>query len=86
MDAREAKRLSEKNGHKKEFEKRIRQVEREIKDACEYGHTSTCWGMLDQYKNPIDFEVKEHFRKLGYKFRPTGYSGGVWQHTEDIYW
>lgn len=31
-------------------------------------------------------EVRERFRKAGYKIKPTGYIGGVWQLTEDIMW
>lgn len=36
----------------------------------------------------IDYydEVKEHFKSLGYRFRPYGFSGGVWQDEEYICW
>lgn len=86
MNAQEARKLANENGFDQRLEKEIKKVERKIKDACEYGRNSTCFGMLDQYKNPIDFEVKKHFKKLGYTFKPTGYVGGVYQHTEDICW
>lgn len=31
-------------------------------------------------------EVKKRFIEAGYRIKPTGYIGGVWQLTEDIYW
>ena len=31
-------------------------------------------------------EVAEVFREAGYKIKPTGKIGGVWQDTEDIIW
>lgn len=37
---------------------------------------------FDNYKD----EVAEKFIKAGYKIKPTGYIGGVWQLTEDIMW
>ena len=36
----------------------------------------------DNYKD----EVKQVFIANGYKIKPTGYIGGVWQHTETIMW
>lgn len=86
MDANEARKLSEENGYKEKFEKEKGYIERSIKDACENGRNSICFGSLDEYKNPIEIDLKKHFAKLGYKFKPTGYCGGVWQHTEDMYW
>lgn len=37
---------------------------------------------FDSYKD----EVKERFESYGYVVKPTGYIGGIWQDTEDIYW
>lgn len=31
-------------------------------------------------------EMKEHYKKLGYNFQPTGYIGGVLQDTLEICW
>ena len=31
-------------------------------------------------------EIKERFTQAGYRIKPTGYVGGVWQLTEDICW
>lgn len=31
-------------------------------------------------------DVRRVFRENGYVIKPTGYSGGVWQKTEDIMW
>lgn len=36
----------------------------------------------DDYKD----EVREIFIDAGYKIKPTGYIGGVWQDSEDIMW
>ena len=31
-------------------------------------------------------EIKKRFVAAGYKIKPTGYIGGVWQDSEDIMW
>lgn len=31
-------------------------------------------------------EIKKRFTNAGYRVKPTGYIGGVWQLSEDIYW
>jgi hypothetical protein len=84
MNAAEARKLSNKNGFAKKVNEEIERVERQVKRACEYGRNDICFGCPKN--SPVKAEVKLHFRKLGYKFRPTGYNGGVWQETEDMYW
>ena len=31
-------------------------------------------------------EIKKRFINAGYRIKPTGYIGGVWQQTEEICW
>ena len=31
-------------------------------------------------------EIKKRFTNAGYRIKPTGYIGGVWQLSEDIHW
>ena len=40
----------------------------------------------DNMKDNSKYCIKIHFKKLGYTFKPTGYVGGVYKHTEDICW
>ena len=86
MNAKEARRLSNKNGFEKKLQKEIESVERSIQRACENGRTSTCVFNCDADKSDVEIEAKKHFQKLGYTFKPTGYNGGVWQRTENICW
>lgn len=55
-----------------------------------YGEYDRSWKSKD-YDLPYRFddyadEIKKRFQKAGYIIKPTGYIGGVWQLTEDIYW
>lgn len=86
MNAQEARKIANKNGYQEKLEKKINQIERDIQNACERGSTSTCFGYLDEYKDNIERDAKEHFKKLGYTFKPTGYIQGVYQVTESICW
>lgn len=88
MNAEEARQLSNQNGFKEDLNKKIAEIERRIKRACENGHTSTCaFSFYQDYeKSDVDLEVKKHFQKQGYTFKRTGLCGGVPQTTEDICW
>lgn len=46
---------------------------------------TSCVFYLDK-DNEIYIEVRAIFERAGYKIKPTGYIGGVWQLTEDICW
>ena len=50
--------------------------------------TTKDWEVMPRgyYFSDYEDEVREKFRKAGYKIKPTGYIGGVWQLTEDISW
>lgn len=65
------------------LESQDRAIEYAIKD----GRTSCCFYIHDTiFSNEWEDRMREHYRTLGYKFRPTGYIGGVLQRTEEIYW
>lgn len=53
-------------------------IERAIAD----GRTHVVFSVPRAYET----EVKRLFIEKGYTFLPTGYYGGVWQQSEDIYW
>lgn len=76
------------------FEQAVEAVVRDIERASKEGRRSTCfnppayWYDTEYGRTFIryDKEVKELFIQKGYRFRPTGYIGGVWQRTEHICW
>lgn len=68
-------------------------------DASVYYHIESdkVFGTFNKSWKPSDWErryyfddyadeIKAKFRQAGYIIKPTGYSGGVWQLTEDICW
>ena len=70
-------------------------VMRAIERASKEGRRKTCFNpsaywYVTEYGTrtfmKFDDEVKEAFKKQGYRFEPTGYIGGVWQRTENICW
>ena len=72
----------EKQSNKDVFEKACEKVVRDIEKAAKEGRRKVCFnppgGQYDA--------VKRAFADKGYYFTPTGYIGGVWQHTENINW
>lgn len=77
------------------FDRAVASVVRQIKEASAKGHRDCCFNppaywytTKDGIRTFIRYDdaVKELFLARGYKFRPTGYIGGVWQRTEHIYW
>ena len=65
-----------------ELEKQIQKVVKDINKAKQAGKRRILFNVYDDHE-PI---LKELFQKQGYKFCPTGYCGGVWQRSIDIYW
>ena len=66
----------------------IEKINSDIKRAAEKG-LHECF--FDCSKNnysqaPFYKEVRERFERYGYRIKPTGYIGGVWQLTENIEW
>lgn len=95
-NASEQREIAAKNEHyQKGYKKAVESVMRSIERASLQGKTKTCFNPSAYwYKTQygvdtfIDFydEVKEEFKKHGYRFEPTGYVGGVLQKTENICW
>lgn len=82
MNAEEARRLTNQNEKRQtKIKQYIKWQTESIQKACKNGHRETCFAYGEDMP-----EVREYFKKLGYKFKPTGYSGGVWQDSENIYW
>ena len=95
-NASELREITTKNEiYEKGFKQAVESVVKAIERASEKGYRKTCfcpsayWYTTEEGIRAFmlfDDEVKEEFKKYGYKFKPTGYIGGVWQRTEDICW
>lgn len=71
----------------KSYNDLLESQDRAIEYAIKDGRTSCCFYIHDTiFSNEWEDRMREHYRTLGYKFRPTGYIGGVLQRTEEIYW
>lgn len=86
MNAEEARKLSNQNGHQEKIEKHIKCVNKHIEEACKCGHNKTAFVGSGGDLNLVKNEVKKHFFELGYTFEPIGYYGGIWQEDENICW
>lgn len=78
-----AKDVWDSQENRDDFEKACDSVMRAIEKASAGGKRDCAFKPhpSDQYH-----AVRAEFEKHGYRFRPTGYIGGVWQHTEEICW
>lgn len=95
-NASELREVATKNEHyEKGYKQAVESVMRAIERASKKGYRKTCFNpMAYWYTTEIgirtfmrfDDEVKEEFKKYGYRFEPTGYIGGVLQRTENICW
>ena len=92
LTAEEARQNSLDNGRRKAFEQCQKNTEDSILRAIRNGNNRTCLAYTVAYDKLsgkyIDCEddIKTWLKGLGYQIKPTGYSGGVWQTTEDICW
>lgn len=86
MLAEDARKLANKYGNRTLVDEQIEIIDKHIKSACLNGKTKTAFvgsgGSLNQVKD----DVKEHYLKLGYRFKPIGFEGGVYQEDEWIMW
>lgn len=66
----------------------IERVNADIKRAAEKGMHECYFDCgKDSYSDgPFYKEVRECFERCGYRIKPTGFIGGVWQRTEHIEW
>lgn len=68
----------------KRIDNEVTRQNKAIKHAIEQNRTS-CVFYLDKDAE-LYSEVRTIFERAGYKIKPTGYIGGVWQLTENICW
>ena len=61
-------------------------VDRDIKNAAKNGRTHCCFYPYHTVYDCWVPEMKQHYVKLGFTFRPTGMVGGVIQDTIEICW
>ena len=61
-----------------------------IKEANERGMNRVClsptWHTVNGVTIHVEDELKAILQRHGFRIKPTGYIGGVWQRTEDICW
>ena len=71
-------------------EKRIadmeQRIDKRIENAFKEGYHSTYFPCDKDTDKDIYDEIRAKYERAGYKIKPTGYIGGVWQLTEDICW
>lgn len=77
-----------RNDRAEKVSKIIENINRNIKRASDQGlHECYFACSKDSYSEaPFYKEVREKFESYGYRIKPTGYIGGVWQRTEHIEW
>lgn len=73
-----------RNSKQKKIDELVEIVNDRIRYAVEQGRHEACFA-IDKH-DTYYHEVRKMFEERGYKIKPTGYIGGVWQETEDIYW
>ena len=90
ISAKEARERSSRTDFRingKTYEDLLESQDRSIEYAVNEGRTYCDFSIHDTvYSNMWEDQMKEHYKALGYKFRPTGYLGGIWQRTLEIYW
>ena len=94
--ANELREITENNDvYAKGYQQAVESVMKAIENASKDGKRKTCFNPSAYWyvtKDGVrtfmkfDDEVKEAFKRHGYRFEPTGYIGGVWQRTENICW
>lgn len=83
VDATIIKKETEENAiYKNAISKNIKYINERIQRAKEQGLNYCCFVADYNYET----DLKRMYFAKGYKFKPTGYCGGVWQDSEDIYW
>lgn len=66
------------------IDKYVEDINNSIRRAVENGRHDICFP-IDK-DNTYYWDVRRLFERKGYRIKPTGYIGGVWQLTEDLYW
>lgn len=73
-----------RNLKQKKIDELVEIVNDRIRYSVEHGRHEACFPVNKD--NTYYQDVRGMFEEQGYKIKPTGYIGGVWQETEDIYW
>lgn len=70
--------------------KRIAEIEERvdecIKIAVKNSQTECYFPCDKDYDKDVYDEIRSKYENAGYKIKPTGFIGGVWQLTESICW
>lgn len=72
------------NKRQAEIDRLVAKNNESIKYAMKHNRSNACFTPYPD--NQYYSEVRAIFERAGYKIKPTGYIGGVWQLTEDICW
>lgn len=66
----------------------IERINGDIKRAAKEGRHECFFDCSKNSRSQAPFyqEARERFERCGYRIKPTGYIGGVWQRTENIEW
>lgn len=64
------------------IDEEIQKQDKNILKASEAGKTYVIFHVSSCFED----EIKRRYLDLGYRFRPVGYCGGVWQDSEYICW
>lgn len=75
-----------KDAKQERLAKMYDKVNARIKNAVEHGYCSTYFPCDKENDKDIYDEVRAKYEAAGYKIKPTGTIGGVWQLSEDICW
>ena len=90
MEIKMASELKSSDDRQKALEYCKKWIMHYIEKANERGQRNVCFSPTGHTVNgryiDCEDELKQIFRDAGYGFKPTGYSGGVWQRTIDITW
>lgn len=77
-----------RESREKAVSKIVERVNADIKKATEQGRHECYFSCSKNSHSDAPFykEVRERFENCGYRIKPTGFIGGVWQLTENIEW
>lgn len=75
-----------KNARAERIAKIEKRIDDKIRSAVERGESCTYFPCDKDSDKDVYDEIRRKYERAGYKIKPTGYIGGVWQLTEDICW
>lgn len=75
-----------KNARAERISKIEKRIDDKIRNAVQRGESCTYFYCDKDADKDVYDEIRSNYERAGYKIKPTGYIGGVWQLTEDICW